>query len=195
MSKFFFKIFLFAAFLFLAVTPAMAEKGCVNQELQAARRFRVGELLESAAIGDFNRDGKKDVAVLDGYSSAVNVLFGDGDARFGEQRVISVGLNPVAVVAGDFNRDGNTDLITANNGDRSLSILIGNGAGDFQAPIPMLFGDSPSALAVSDLNSDGFDDVVVAFHDLGTIYVLISEGANYLNCQETLTKLGEIRKP
>ncbi|HYP50158.1 MAG TPA: hypothetical protein VEQ34_04395, partial [Pyrinomonadaceae bacterium] len=64
------KIYLFAVCLCLTVSvPASAEDNCANQDFSATRRFRAGELLVAAAVGDFNRDGKADAAIVDGYSS------------------------------------------------------------------------------------------------------------------------------
>ncbi|MGC9950205.1 MAG: VCBS repeat-containing protein [Bryobacteraceae bacterium] len=116
----------------------------------------------TVAIGDFNGDGKPDLAVADYSSSAVSVLLGNGDGTFQPQVNYAVGFEPLYVVAGDFNGDGIPDLAIANNLSNTVSILLGKGDGTFQpAPFqfPMLY---PQALAVGDFNNDGKADLAVS---------------------------------
>ena len=105
------------------------------------------------AIGDFNGDGKLDLAVAGGPRTGLSVLLGQGDGTFQPAQVTT--LAPVTtladatsgfiVFAGDFDGDGKLDLVvTAKKG--FVSVLLGKGDGTFQAP------------ANIDLNSDSKDD-------------------------------------
>src|SRR5438552_2544520 len=49
---------------------------------QAARNFATGAHSVSVAVGDFNRDGVPDLAVVNFTSSSVSVLLGNGDGTF-----------------------------------------------------------------------------------------------------------------
>jgi hypothetical protein len=44
--------------------------------------FDTGSLPVSVAVGDFNGDGRLDLAVANFYSDNVSVLLGNGDGRF-----------------------------------------------------------------------------------------------------------------
>jgi len=86
------------------------------------------------AVGDFNLDGKLDLAVtsnlLNGnVSPAVAVLLGDGAGSFGSQTRFTVGFDPYAAAVADFNLDGKPDLATANLNGSNVSVLLGNGGG------------------------------------------------------------------
>ena len=82
--------------------------------------------------GDFNGDGRTDLAVANYGSNDVSVLLGNGDGTFQNQVPYAVGDLPNALVAGDFNGDGRTDLAVANYGSNDVSVLLGNGDGTFQ---------------------------------------------------------------
>jgi FG-GAP-like repeat/Putative Ig domain len=123
------------------------------------------------AVGDFNGDGKLDIAVTGGgYGlntvNAVTILLGNGDGTFSlaHNSTFATGSDPGAIVAADFNGDGKLDLVVANQDDSTLTILLGNGDGTFTPATgsPVAVGINPDALAAADLNSDGKLDLVVA---------------------------------
>ena len=64
--------------------------------------------------GDFNGDGRTDLAVANDGTIDVSVLLGNGDGTFQHQVRYAVGFEPDDLVAGDFTGDGHTDLAVAN---------------------------------------------------------------------------------
>jgi hypothetical protein len=88
-----------------------------------------GTAPSAVAAGDFNHDGKLDLAITNSGDATVSILLGNGSGGFTATTPISVGFNPDSVAVGDFNNDGNLDLAVANEGSNTISILLGNGAG------------------------------------------------------------------
>jgi len=90
----------------------------------------------TAALADFNHDGKMDVAGC--TNSGAEILEGNGDGSLTFLRTIETGCSWVA--AADFNRDGNPDLAigsgapTGSTGNQ-VSIYLGDGQGGFSAPV------------------------------------------------------------
>ena len=99
-----------------------------------------GNLKGLVAVGDFNEDGKLDVAYpvtglqTKEHSTTVLVFFGDGTGSLVAGPVLTVGQEPHTVVTGDFNHDGHLDLANTNRTDGTISILLGDGHGNFSAP-------------------------------------------------------------
>lgn len=112
--------------------------------------------------GDFNGDGRLDLAGIGGMS--VRVKLANGDGTFGAAVEYPVASWSQDLAAGDFNGDGRLDLVaTINDPGISLSLLLGNGDGTFKAPVNFSNTshlDSP-AIVATDLNNDGKLDVVI----------------------------------
>src|SRR5205807_215868 len=78
----------------------------------------------SVAVGDFNGDGKQDIAAAG--AGGVFVLLGNGAGGFGAATNFPAGTLPNSVAVGDFNGDGKEDIVTANQTSNNVSILLGN---------------------------------------------------------------------
>jgi hypothetical protein len=131
--------------------------------------------------GDFNRDGKLDLAVVNYDTQNVSILLGNGDGSFQPATNYSAGLTPRSVAVGDFNHDGKLDLAIANLKGNSVSILLGNGDGSFGQPVAYAVAYGPLFLRVADINGDGNDDVVAALsysgeHGNGSVALLLGNG-------------------
>ncbi len=92
---------------------------------QAAVNYDVGNGPFSVALGDFNGDGRADLAVANGNSGNVSVLLGKGDGTFQAAVNYSAGDSTISVAVGEFNGDGVSDLAVANFRSNNASILLG----------------------------------------------------------------------
>src|SRR5262249_28281294 len=73
--------------------------------------YSVGTNARAVSAGDFNGDGKPDLAVANDVSlGSVFVLPGAGDGTFGAPISYAVGDSPYLLTAGDFNGDSRADL-------------------------------------------------------------------------------------
>ena len=137
--------------------------------------FPVGTYPESVAVGDFNRDGKLDLAIANAGSNNVTVLLGDGAGGFAAASgsPLPVGAFPLSVVVEDFNGDHALDLATSNWGDGTVSVLLGNGNGTFQNAVSFPAGQSPEYFAAGDFNGDHKPDLAVPLYGGGTNQVAV----------------------
>jgi len=148
---------------------------------QAAQTFEAGSGPYFLAMGDFNGDGKLDLAVADlGPSTqragTVSVLLGNGDGTFQAARSFAAGNTIWSVAVGDVNGDGKPDLVVPDGGSNSVSVLLGNGDGTFQAARSFPVGTNPVHVAVGDFNGDRVQDLAVANYFDFTVSVLLGNG-------------------
>ena len=136
-----------------------------------------GNFPQFAVIGDFNGDGKLDMAVADTVGNNVTILLGDGTGKFAQAggSPVGVGSSPVSIALGDFNGDGKLDLAVSNNSGNSVTLLLGDGAGKF-APAggsPFGTGQAPFGLVAADFNGDGRLDLAIPNYSGNTVTVLL----------------------
>src|SRR5689334_24763357 len=96
--------------------------------------------LSAVAVGDFNHDGKLDIAVTDSSQNLLGIYLGDGQGNMAVPVSYPVGLQPAALVIAEVNNDGIPDVITANKGSGTLSVLFGNGDGTFRSATSVAAG-------------------------------------------------------
>ena len=87
--------------------------------------------LYDIVAGDFNGDGKVDLAVANYNYGVTGVYLGNGDGTLQTGQKYSV--SAIALVGGDFNSDGITDLATASYSNANVTLLFGNPA----KPLPV----------------------------------------------------------
>jgi hypothetical protein len=136
--------------------------------------FPAGKSISSIVVGDFNRDGRLDLAVANNLAlGTVSVLLGNGNGTFQPPVAYYIGGNPQKLAVADVNHDGVPDIVAADASPWTINplslmpssfgaaVLLGNGDGTFQtvSKIPTL--GAVRALAVGDFNRDGNQDVAM----------------------------------
>ncbi|MBI1920740.1 MAG: VCBS repeat-containing protein [Geobacter sp.] len=111
----------------------------------------------SLALGDFNNDGKIDVAVS---ASGISIFQGNGDGTFQPERAYQPYYTN-RIITGDFNNDGNADLAAVGQYGDVVTIFQGNGDGTFKDLVSYTQKLFPCALTAADFNRDGKLDLAV----------------------------------
>jgi len=125
----------------------------------------VGYMLQ--ASGDFNGDGRQDIAAINSGAEAIDILLSNGDGTFTSAAGIPLTIYPYAIAVGDFNQDGKLDIVvatpqTAITSPAQLLIFLGNGDGTFRAAGGTTYPDAANSIFVADLNGDGKPDLVIS---------------------------------
>ncbi|HYH58408.1 MAG TPA: FG-GAP-like repeat-containing protein [Thermoleophilaceae bacterium] len=147
--------------------------------------------------GDFNEDGKRDLAVGNYVSgdetdptNGVTLLLGDGTGDFAAPQFMST-TPAQALVRGDFDEDGNQDLVAMS--DSTANILLGSGTGTFTEP-----AHSPTdnvgadEAVVADYNGDGHQDLVTGHKSYeAVVYIFLGDGNGAFTAGE-FTVVGDV---
>ena len=144
------------------------------------------------AVGDFNRDGKPDLAVLNTTSGAsvptLTILLNNGDGTFGAPVNITTPASGQSMTVGDLNGDGNVDIWIGAPGNSFL--LLGKGDGTFAAPVS--YATSPSGtgggmgVAMGDVNNDGKVDLIASNYLPNDVGVLLNNGDDTFGAPSTV---------
>jgi hypothetical protein len=143
----------------------------------------------SVVVGDFNGDGKQDLAVLNAQGTgSVNIYLGNGDGTFQTPTNFPVATSASAsrlLAVGDFNQDGYQDLVATNYNLNQVAVILGNGNGGFGAPQTFTVDSLPWNVVVGDVNHDGIPDLVVSSDGGAYASVLTGKGDGTFNAFTT----------
>lgn len=141
------------------------------------------------AIGDFNGDGKPDLAVANQIATTVAVFLNATSAAattpsFAAEVEFTTGSGVPSVVVADINGDGKPDLVVSNSHSGTVSILLnatatGAAVPSFAAKVDLTVGAQDSGLdvATGDVNRDGKPDIIVADYASRTVSVFLNDTA------------------
>ena len=187
MSQKFFRVLLLAGLATL-VSASLGTPQALAQSFAPPVNYTVGSLPYAATFGDFNGDGRPDLAVANNGSNNISYFPGNGDGTFGSRTDYDVGQPPYGVVATDLNGDGKLDIVaeTSFSLTEGVRVLLGNGNGTFQPHVDYSFSGlaQPSSILASDFNNDSKPDLVVINGSGATVFLGNGDGtlkppANY----------------
>jgi hypothetical protein len=124
------------------------------------------------ASGDFNKDGKPDLAIFQ-YDGTLNVLLNNGSGGFmppvayGATTAVANNYGIVSAQVADVNNDGYPDLLALDTNNNQFLVFLNQKNGTFAAPVavPNPANGSAGAMAAGDVNHDGNVDVVVVSYN------------------------------
>ena len=145
--------------------------------------FRAGETLaagfvESMAVGDFNADGRPDLAAGLYSQGRVEVRLGKPDGGFTLATPLTVGDKLRQLVVADFDGDGADDI--AAGYDTKVAIRMSARDGNFTSAPDILLGRVFRTLAAGDFDADGRNDLAITSTspsgDENVIHVSLNSG-------------------
>lgn len=173
--------------------------GNANGVFRTKVQFSAGGPAQDLTSGDFNGDGRVDLAVsINDPTVSLALLTGNGDGTFNEPVTFQTNTSPAdspAIVATDLDNDGRLDLVLAHaiscftspcSAARTITVLLGFGDGTFQFPIEIEVGTGMSRIAVGDFNRDTIKDLAIA-GDNSQVYTLLGVGNGTFLQQPTIT--------
>jgi hypothetical protein len=137
-----------------------------------------GTSLLAVAAGDFNSDGRLDLAVTQTGNQLVLLLRNSQNTGFTAQTGIPTGSTPRAIAVADYNGDGLADLAIINLDSDNATILIRVAGGPFSAEATVPVGDTPNGIVAADFDGNGRADFAVTNSTPGTVSVFLRNAAD-----------------
>ena len=149
--------------------------------------------LNDLVLGDFNNDGREDIAAVDGSEETLYVLLGNGTGTFQSATGKKILGFPTSIAAGALAGGKNLDLVTADIAIGEVSVLLGNGSGGFGSPANYPAGTWPESVVVANLNprTDSFPDVAVSNSSTAKVSVLLGKGNGTLGSKASYPSGGD----
>lgn len=116
----------------------------------------------SVTLGDFNNDGKVDIAGGSYEPGTIFLWHGDGAGNWTRAQRFRIRGDIRSLAAGDFNNDGWLDIVSSTMGDTNGVQTWINKEGIFGDMLPVSEKDFFDGLRLADVNNDGKLDIIAA---------------------------------
>lgn len=131
------------------------------------------------ATGDFNEDGKVDIAAARNGSGQPVILYvylGNGDGTFARFQAYPTQLaTPTEILLAKVDSDDHTDIAYSLSGPNTGALFLGNGDGTFRTPELLVAGSDPrgnsQGFSLADLDADGRLDWICAQDVIDSVVV------------------------
>jgi hypothetical protein len=170
-------------FFLVGVAAFWAASGtCANAQFENRAGFPTpNKIPYSATLGDFNRDGILDLAVVSYLpTGTVSIWLGSGDGTFRLGETYAVAVQPFYASAAILRGNGILDLVVGDSLSDDVYVMLGNGDGTFQAAIAYPTVGRSFTVSTGDFTGDGVLDLIV-----------LGEPAAECNCIEVLPGNGD----
>jgi hypothetical protein len=139
-----------------------------------SKSFDAGAGQVALAVGDFDGDGRPDLAIADSFY--LTSWKGLGDGTF--QAINSYVIGPFAswLAAADLDRDGALDLAMTDFDHGDVTLFKGDGHDGFGPGTSIAVDDEPTFVAAVDLNHDANLDLVVVEPGSDDLTTLLGHG-------------------
>jgi len=122
--------------------------------LGASEPRYAGQAPVDACYGDFDGDGRADLAIANTDAGRVSVLFSDGAQGFQIAAFSDTGRAPISLATGDLDGDKFPELLVLDAGDGALSIAK-NERGQLGRAVRQTLARDADLLRTGDLDGDG----------------------------------------
>ena len=131
----------------------------------------------SLQAGDWNNDGRKDIAVANRGTDSISIRLNNGDDNFTTTATLDTADSPQQLMQGDWNRDNVTDLASISVGENLLQLWKGKGDGTFEKTSELNTPSFPQQLEVADFDCDGRQDLAVSSRSAEVLRIWYGDGS------------------
>jgi VCBS repeat protein len=144
---------------------------------EAGSPFAVGSGPGYGVVGDFNGDGRPDVATGNFVAGSVSVLLRGAGGGFTAEAPAPFVASASSVAAADFNGDGLLDIAAPGLNTATVTTLL-RVTGGFASEGTTATGTNPRDVAAADFNGDGRPDLAITNLGSASVTILLRNPAN-----------------
>ncbi|MGB0139014.1 MAG: FG-GAP repeat domain-containing protein [bacterium] len=137
----------------------------------------------SLQAGDWNNDGRKDIAVANRETDSISILLNNDNDNFTTAATLDTAEFPQQLMQGDWNGDNVTDLASISVGENLLQLWKGKGDGTFEKTSELDTPSFPQQLEVADFDCDGRQDLAVSSRSAEVLRIWYSDGSGNFGSQ------------
>ncbi len=147
--------------------------------------YPTGNGLGLLLSGDFNGDGKPDIALAPDYTQtaqagSIIILINQGTLNFNATTIPISASDLTGMTLADLDGDGKTDIVasvgaTSADHANTVAVMTGNGDGTFAAPLYTPIGSDGGPVLAADVTGRGKLDVVVLNPAAKTVTVMTNQ--------------------
>jgi hypothetical protein len=128
------------------------------------------------AVGDFDGDGRTDIAVASPANASMVVLLHDTEGEFVRSSDFPGVASVRAAAAGDLDADGRDDLVVASASEEVVAWSRLGASGRLEYPSPLPIEGEPFGVVAADLDGNGTVDVAAAVEQGSERSVVVLQG-------------------
>ncbi len=148
----------------------------------------VGHEARDIGVGDFDLDGKADVAVSCEDDDALFVLRGDGAGGLVAGVYIPIEDTPWALTVAELSGDGRSDVAVVSPEQDAVHVLLANrGRLQFGTPTSTASGNSSSSIVLGDLDGDDDLDAVSSVFSKDNVVRMLGTGTGDFTLKKDFT--------
>jgi FG-GAP-like repeat/IPT/TIG domain len=139
--------------------------------------FTTGLMPSDIATGDFNNDGKPDLAVTNKMSNTIslfkNTSVANGTVLLEPKIDFTTGVEPSGVSIADINGDGKLDMVVTNRNSNTFSVFKNNSNGvniSFANKVDFTTMGQPSKITTADFDFDGLCDIAIITGNIVSLF-------------------------
>ncbi|MFH1743093.1 MAG: VCBS repeat-containing protein [bacterium] len=149
-------------------------------------KFDLGSVPQSLAAGDFDEDGRDDIASVNFSNRQVRFLMG-GENPFQRVSELRTEDGPADIQAADVSGDGHLDIVVTNLFSNTISVYTGAGDGTFNKRTFSAGGADPGRFVIAELTGDSALDLAVTLRAQNAVVVLVGDGAGSFGARPPIT--------
>jgi hypothetical protein len=157
----------------------------VDGAVTLSNSVTLGPPLRAIAIGDFNEDGRPDVATASWMEPEMYILLNRRGEDFVRNASYWTGSPSEDLAVADVNEDGHQDVVVACKGPTLLAVFLGNGQGEMRPGWTNSENEQATDVALRDMDHDGHLDIVALIPFQHRVRIIFGDGTGQFGRQRT----------